>query len=374
MLALLGSAAAGCDRGSEQTEPAPPALHLIEVLVTTGVDADGTPTRSRVAADGSTAGVLGSSSIVLRFDRFLDPVSATRQAICLQPTLGRPASYAECDGVDFLSPSYDPVRREVVYRQAAGARLQAQTRYSLTIMRPPDDAYPGFRAFDGALLDRATTFELTTIAADPAAARDELPDVGDRWCSDAPCVARCEHAQSVANCIAACAGDPDACAASCRSTCLERCTPGARSVLAACAVGGCHAPAAAGSGELGAAEGLDLSSPAGIAATAMGRVAHGAQQGEHAARAETRPTRFGRAMPLIAPGSPGNSYLVYKQLLGEAYAASAASPGGDELSRLRAAFAVGMPMPPSPPAWPGLDGLDAELSWIALGASMPACP
>ena len=326
---------------------------------------------ARVAADGTTRGVLGSTSIRLRFDRFLDPVSPTRQAICLQPTIAPAASYLDCEGTDFLQPTYDPARREVVFLQRAGARLAPQTTYQLTVFRPIDPSWPGFRAFDGAAIDAATTFQLTTAATDPPLAKDELPAPGDRYCEDAPCGAACAAAPSVKACAAACTPSASGCAEACEATCRAKCPEGVATVLRACASGACHAPSASPEG---AAAGLDLSTPAGLDATALERVAHATQVGEHAARAEARPVRFGRSMPIVAPGFPGNSFLLYAQLLGEAYVQTEAAPAHEEIERLREALGGGMPMPPSLGAWPGLEALRAETTWVALGAATRTCP
>jgi hypothetical protein len=54
-----------------------------------------------------------------------------------------------------------------------------------------------------------------------------------------------------------------------------------------------------------------LDTSAGVSATALGRVAQGANRGPYPSAAS--PDRiFGHDMPLIAPGSPGNSWLMYK--------------------------------------------------------------
>lgn len=381
----------GCDWGgtNDQVANVPP-VHLVDLLVTTSLDADGTPIRTPVASDGTTRDVLGTSSIVLRFDRFLDPISPTRQAICLQPALDAVTSYRDCAGTDLLQPSYDPVWREVVFWQAKGARLAPQTTYRLSVFSPPDNESPGFRAFDGAPLDATTTFELTTIAEDPPLAKDELPPKGDRFCADAPCLAACEVAPSVRACSddcrtaalacgAACSTDPcrhdcdataAACAPACIATCRSKCPQGVSASLRACASGGCHSRSV----DADAAAGLELGSADAVVATALEHVAHETQTGEHAARGETRPVRFGRAMPIVAPGVPGQSYLLYKQFVGADYAATEAAPAREELDRLRDTIVVGMPMPPTASAWAGLAGLTRQARWISLGAETRACP
>ena len=108
---------------------------------------------------------------------------------------------------------------------------------------------------------------------------------------------------------------------------------------------------------------------------------------------EASPGRFGRAMPLIDPGNPGNSYLLYKILIGQSaidpsLPAEAAEKLRQETERLQAAFVVGTPMPP-PPARPALgfypegpddqnvipyvDGMDILSAWIVNGAVPRDC-
>jgi hypothetical protein len=81
-------------------------------------------------------------------------------------------------------------------------------------------------------------------------------------------------------------------------------------------------------------------------------------------------------MPQIDPGNAGNSYLLYKMLIGSIYAGSAAADklAEGELDRLRASVVVGLPMPPYDLYAIPEAGVDALSTWISTGAQTPACP
>ena len=120
--------------------------------------------------------------------------------------------------------------------------------------------------------------------------------------------------------------------------------------------------------------GLDLSTPAGIQATAIDIIAHQSQTGEHASEPDRSPLRFGRSMPLFDPGHPGNSYVLYKLLVSADYAATEAAPELAEIDRLHTAIITGMPMPPFAGYAPPLGGMEALSQWIAAGAPVSSCP
>lgn len=304
--------------------------------------ADGTPAAPTEldATKGST--VLPSSAIYLRFDRFLLPSSISRQSVCLRPAVGAVKSYTDCTGGLTILPSYDPVKREVVLRQQPGARLSLGTTYTVTLFVPTVEGTCdsdiagscGIRAFDRATLAEPYTFTFTTTDVDPGTLPDDAAPAPD-FCGD----------------------------------------KGAATAFLACSYSPCHAESQ--DGKLGPAEGLDLLDVEGIRGTAINHVAHQTEMGEHADDPEETPARFGRAMPIIQPKSPGDSYLMYKLLVGEnlASAKSAFTPSADEIARLRASLVVGMPMPPS-------EGSSSELdeefvlnlsAWIAGGAPTPTC-
>jgi hypothetical protein len=291
--------------------------------------------------------VVPSSSLRLRFDRFLLPSSIVRQAVCLRANLADVSNYTECGGGVFLQPAYDPVRREVVLRQEPGSRLALDTVYKLTLFvagieggcTPEDPISCGIRAFDRAPLDQVYTFTFRTVAADPGSVPDEAPPPAN-FCGD----------------------------------------EGAAAILASCAYPSCHAA----SSTVGAAAGLDLSSGYALDVTAINIVAHQTQMGERADDAEQTPARFGRAMPLIdaidrgQSGSPGTSYLLYKVLAGPSgtTAPDDIRPSDEEIARLRASVVVGMPMAPQESLTEPFtaDELLTLSRWIARGAPTPSCP
>ncbi len=306
--------------------------------------------------DGSTI-VLGTSSFVLKFDRFLLPSTVIRQSVCLQADLVEVQAPGQCKRGVLLEPAYDPIRREVIYRRNAGEpRLAPGTRYRLTVLPPVDEGAAGFRAFDGAPLEGRVQLDVTVADSEPPGAQDELPPSGDLFCARDP------------ECLSGCGGD-----AACEQGC-ERI--GVEPLITSCAFGsGCHRDAYRGTTLVrGAVEGLNLETAAYIQSTAIGRVAHQTQTGEHADEGDRAPLRFGRAMPIIDPSNPGNSYLLYKIAAGPNVSGDAASAA--EIQRLRGSIVVGLPMPPYSGAGSAtFDVAGAALisEWIAQGAPMRDC-
>jgi len=89
---------------------------------------------------------------------------------------------------------------------------------------------------------------------------------------------------------------------------------------------------------------------------AVARVAHQTETGATTGSTNQSPRRFGTNMPIIDPGRPENSYLIYKLLIGvPAYLPEQRGgcpegdrcepPSPDEIGRLRAWFVRGEPMP-----------------------------
>ncbi|WP_437593166.1 hypothetical protein [Sorangium sp. So ce1000] len=375
----MALATTGCDVGEASLQPidAPP-VQLIEARATTNLDQNYQPIRTALDPGGTTT-VLSTASFVLKFDRFLLPGAISAESVCVSGDLGKQVkTYADCVNPVALAPTYNPVQREVIFRQIEGMTgLVPGTRYALTVLKPADEAAPsGIRAFDGAPLGSSTRIEFSVAATNPPQAMPERPPSGDFFCQrDLECVAA----------TADCQGDPP------KDPTCTACVRGAAYQLFACI--GCHSDGSA-------AEGLNLNvgpptfnriEP--LLETAIGRAAHQTQMGEKAHVAEASPERFGRAMPLIDPGNPGNSYLLYKILIGQSafdpsLPADAAEKLREETERLQAAFVVGMPMPP-PPSNPGfwfhpqtpdnqnvtpyVDGMDILSAWILDGAVPRDC-
>lgn len=378
-------------------------------------DEDGRPVQSELT-EGTE--VLSTASFTIRFDRFLLPNSASRQSLCLRANLADVATLEDCTGAVFLEPTYNPVKREITYRQRADEpSLLSGTTYKLTVLAPGGQvASAGIRAFDGAPLAASRAFEFTTLATDPVGSTLETLSTDDLFCrSKKQCIAECaatttsvvmcETAGNCQSCAAACncapgdlsctnncAGDDEACKAACtacndcqtacRPVCVDRCPDSVSTALTNCAFASCHREDRDDTGALlkGAAMGLDLSSAEAIVATAINKVAHQTQQGEHADTIDRSPLRFGRAMPLIdaaTPGEPGgfpgNSYLLYKLAIGPG-ATGASAPTVEEGARLRNTVVMGLPMPPKQGARISEVDVDAIVTWIAQGAPTPVCP
>lgn len=359
---MLSAVSLGCDAGAPTFQPFDlPPIHIVDVQAATAF-ADGAFTYESVAANGSTK-VLPTTAIKIRFDRYLLPVSAIRQAICVQPLLNQVHALSDCPGQVFLEPSYDPIRREVVYRQSAdsGATLIAGDAYALTTLVAINEGDTGFRAFDGSPVELPFQIQFGVLDADPSIPFDLAPTVNAFCTSPKPtCASDC-----TASCNVRCAGDAG-CAGPCASNCQSTCPRSVSAALGACAR--CHGGAST------AAEGLDLSSAAALLATALGKVAHEAQTGENATMPNVNSPRFGRAMPVLDPGSPGNSFLVYK-LATSVDNAFEYPPEPAEIARLRSQLAVGMPMPPSNAPAERLRALEPEWigAWLQQGAQMPSC-
>ncbi len=375
----LASALAACDLQSPPDNARSrsfdrPLLQVGQVLASNGY-ASGVPTRSALSDGALTENIETSSSFELFFDRFLWPRTVNRQAICLRSGAVEVTSLAECvdPGQPFIQPEYNPVRRSVTFRQPVGGRLKPATQYRLTVFSSASVDEPGFLAFDGAPLARSFSFDFRT-KADSKSAADELPLSAERYCNAQTCAKACSTTQKTckASCKTDCVNvaDPKACEVSCGAACATvgttckqpcGCLDGATcaddgeligekpAIFRGCGFAPCHSqgfdenPAFAAAAPLG----LDLSSPGAIAATAIGATSHLSQTGEAATLADLSGSRFGRAMPLIDPSNPGNSYLIYKLLInGRNFADEQRVPQlTEELERLRAGAIAGLPMP-----------------------------
>jgi len=327
---------AGCDQGPRDLAPARgPELHLVASYPSDGEGLDCQPS----SAD---CGVPTNAPIELRFDRYLDPSTAVRQAMAVY-------SGSE-DNAVFLEPEYDVVERVVRYRHFSGLTFTPGVLYTVELIVPSQDHPDGFRAFDGA-----------PIAEGEAPLRFNFRTRENAGPQPSP--------------------SP---------------TPGCRDMLdlfarptstgAMCSGSGCHRPPAP--------MGLDLSSGRGLATTAIGAVAHEAATGPRPDTPLEDPPRVGVQMPVVDPGRPGNSYLIYKLIRNtDNFSAPAGPcatnyqvllpkgqclpPSPAESTRLREWFVTGQPMPlaRTSAAHPHLEQADlrAIQSWIAAGAPLEGC-
>lgn len=347
----LGAALAACDQGEQQDETvAGPPVHVV------GTNFEGGRT---VPANGS---------VQIAFDRVLHPASVNRQGAVVLDPAGR--------AIANPSVAFDPVTRVLSLSSPTelGTRwLTPGQPYVLFLTHPSDpQSIGGLRAVDGAPIDRRGPRQLVFYAGPEEAsleARGFEPTVD--FCRDVlPVFA-------------------------------QRCSGGV-----------CHAPATQDApsprfpdGRILPAESLVLTTPAGILQTAMRRVSQESNTGPRAGLG-TPPARvFGVDMPIIDPGSPHTSWLIYKLMMAEprdgepstdARQSCGDAPGPVPLtlapalartaalsSEERARFSslmVGMPMPY--PREPGANDRSRNLShrelarvraWIAQGAKVTEC-
>jgi hypothetical protein len=301
---------------------------------------------------GPTQSLVSGAPIELAFDRLLNPLSVTRQTFVLQDLFG-----------NFLvpSPSYDPVARVVRLCMQSSAALSADQMYELTILTPATatGGGTGLLAIDGATLDPSVNPVI------------EFPVVNGATYTGS-----------------------DACTG---ATAVDFCSQVLPIFASKCGTSVCHG------GDLPAA-GLLMTTPQGIQATAIGRVAQGSNTG-NASQAAPPGTVFGVDVPIISPSSPGNSWLMYKMLLADPPACSSTpgtscdagapgveanryplvtppwSPMSDDERTTLSNYVQGreMPYPADPSAsldsatapltW---DELDTVSTWIQQGASIPA--
>jgi hypothetical protein len=306
----------------------------------------------------ATQPLVVTQPIELAFDRLLAPSSITRQTFVLQDLS---SNFIE------VTPSYDPVARVVRLCLTDSPDLQADQTYRITLVPPQNAEDPsGLHAIDGAGLDPGTSPVIEfQVVAGPAY-------TGPDACVGQPAVDFCGQVLPI--------------------------------FASKCSGGSCH------SGSYPAA-GLIMTTAAGIQATAVARVAQGANTGT-IARAEPPGRSFGVDMPIIDPTAPSDSWLMYKLLLapppacsstpGTACGASDAGADGgatgapvDRYPTLSPAWAPlsdderatlssyvpgrEMPFPADPSAAPSsslsaltADELDTVSTWISQGAAIPA--
>lgn len=300
----------------------------------------------------SSTALLPSNGIVeLAFDRPLSPLCISRQTFALH----------DVDGY-FPAPivAYDPVAR-IVSLTPLGS-LDSDHVYEVDVRTPtnPDDLY-GLRSVDGATLAQANLSVAFSVGG---------PDTTGRSIPSAPTIDFCRDIFPVFS--------------------------------NKCGTSACHG------GPL-PVEGLSLDSPAGIALTAIGQVARGANTGPTSSP-QPPSLAFGVNMPIIDPGpgspsagNPGNSWLLYKLLMEEPAASSStpyasACDGGTvepvstdsvhvvaweplSTSDRMALSAVisGQAMPPPSTSADGTentalseDELERVSVWIASGAAVPS--
>lgn len=198
-----------------------------------------------------------NGAIQLAFNRYLLPSTVTRQAVTITPV-----------GTAPVPPSivtYDPVARTVTIQNPSPGQpwLVEGQSYRVTVKVPSEGDRGGLLSLDGATLAEPTSLQF--LVGPPGVPFAEPP------------VRLCEDVLPI--------------------------------FAAKCSGGGCHSD---GGGT--AASSLVLDTTVGLKNTALDRAAQGSTTG-----GTSRPLAPGRVfginMPLVDPGSPGNSWLLYKILL-----------------------------------------------------------
>jgi hypothetical protein len=280
--------AAGCDQGvvHDQDVTGPP-IHLVDANI------------------GASKSLAVDDSIELSFDRYLNPLTVTRQSFALRDAFNQaPVNQ---------TVSYDPVRRVVTLSNPSPGKpwlIEGQP-YKVIVPAPasPDDL--ALRSIDGAGLTANVV-----IGFFAAAARGKAPDPPMSFCRDVFPILR-----------------------SCR---------------------GCHG--APNEGEaVSAWAGLILETEGGIEATAKNRVSHATNTGARSVGAPPG-VLFGVDMPLIDPGNPGNSFLLYKLIR---------RPAGPNEQRAPATKCTAATVPTWDVASSPIDAELESLSTVIPGRAMP---
>lgn len=295
---------AGCDQG------------------TTSLSASGdgpAPTVLWTSPAAEATGVGLHQSIRVQFDRFLLPSVTTRQAICVRA--GSPTNTpVPCVSDVVLQPEYDPVDRVIAWRPMDPG-FMPQTRYTVQLIRPQSDSdLNGIRAFDDVALaakpfpGNVDSFAFTT---GDASSQPTLPEPNRS-------VDYCYTPDSV------CPLPNDVCTLP-TPTPLFGYKSGPNGVMVSCGgagVTGCHgaplAPAFVPKGQAGSALILNAGTDnTGIPVAIQQLVTQSVVATQTATGASPRTpertasTPFGQNMPYIDSGNPGNSYLLYKTIIGD---------------------------------------------------------
>ncbi len=352
----------GCDQGTPALEDAVgPPLRIVATYPRAGEGVECVPSTD------PSCGVPTNAPLELRFDRHLLHGTAVRQSLAVFT--------GDAQAQVFLLPEYDVVER--VLRFYPSAPLQPNTLYTVVLSKPTESAPFGFRAFDGAPLGEGpvplrfgfyTSARTTELQPQCEPTCDEIVR---RFQASGCGRLGCHNPEP----------EPDACHDGRALDPNQECVGVPRM-------------------------GLHLASVAGLRHTAISRVAHQAETGPRGGVSLVNPARLGVQMPLVDPGRPGNSYLLFKTLLRPANFAQlpeeqltpdelarraactptyrSALPEGEtrapseaERSRLRNWFVRGEGMPlvarnGDPERSPlTLDALHEIQRWIALGARCP---
>lgn len=286
-----------------------------------------------VVATNFEGGSLRADGVIeIKFNRLLLPSSVTRQSVTLTNAAGQIQTNPAI--------TYDPVLQvvRIASPSGPGAWLTPNQPYKVTIGLPLPDGSNLFalRAIDGAQFDPNSKREFAFIASPPT------------FISPRPTLDFCADVYA---------------------TFQKYCTSG------------CHGA------DVKPYESLLLDTAEGILRTARGHLSQQANTGASSRNPDPAAKVFGIDMPIIDPGNPGNSYLIYKMLLLSESKPVASScfgykpnnpilDGGsflpaEERTRL-SNLMTGQMMPPLSP-FPTVDEIERISEWIAQGAQVEPC-
>jgi hypothetical protein len=218
---------------------------------------------------GPSQDLPANGAIRIAFDRQLHPFTVTRQSFVVRTARGGIAANPVV--------VYDPVARTVALSSPDPAQstwLEPGQFYTLTLGIPSgEEDLNGVRAVDWATLDPSMPPDQQVIGFTVSAPTTAPGEPTMQFCDDVFPLFR-----------------------------------------AKCSQGTCHGAPTARSKALPASS-LVLGSAEGTQRTAIGRVAQGANTGPRVGVAQSPQRIFGLDMPIVDPGSPGNSWLMYKMLL-----------------------------------------------------------
>jgi hypothetical protein len=270
-------------------------------------------------ANGATLPADGT--IQIAFDRLLAPDSVTRQSF----------EVSDGSGV-YLEPvvTYDPVTRIVSLQSpnppgTSWMTIGVTYYVQIGVAKASDTTgLTGPKAIDGATLTQAVTEVFQAVA--PAAGGTASADRAIDFCDDILPIFQ-----------------------------------------ANCTTGACHGSPSAGSEPR---EGLILDTPTGILNTAINRASQESNTGALAGL-PTAAEQFSVDMPIIASGSPGDSWLVYKLLLAPNPPATTSSPATCGDAGAPASVFQAPSSDPMAPSVPLSASEQAILSEMILGEQMP---
>jgi hypothetical protein len=269
--------------------------------------------------------------IQITFDRYLSPLSVNRQGVALRDLFG--------GAPDSPIVQYDPVTRVVTMSNPNPGQpwLEVGKTYEVFFPIATSEAGSfGLRAIDNATMDPATQ-PLGFSIAPPTGNPPALPKID--FCTDVFPLFTAKYA------------DPSF--ANFGGRCTNR---------------SCHATQT-GDATYSAATGLVLSSPEGIRHTALGVAAAETTTGGTSTSLSPQFV-FPAGMPIIDPGNPGDSYLIYKLLLPDEDG-SVPDAGGASISYTPCSGSITPPFDYGPGASFASPDEAARLSAHVQGRRMP---